>query len=385
MIEEDKFLYKEKYKFNLAFLFLISFIFFQPMLKYSEYVLNFPRINYSIFIVVIFCLYIIVEIPDLFRKRYNFDLWFSFWIILFLSGLQIISSPWSITYGLNGSEQFLKVVSKTFFCYWMFWFCGLHIDKIISNTYTKVALSISWIISLFMILISALNNDVFAILLEGTLIYLMLGDAFAVLSIFMLIYNKKFDILIILLSSVALFALWSRASLYSFIIISFLYMLREHKVRLLLLLLLSFIVYSQINFSKDHRMLTIIFGGIDTSQNIRDQLLQIGLNEIKMVWPFGNFMGDVNSNHGHSGTYIHSYLSYLRQFGIIPFISLIIFGLFYYFKISILWIQNNNKIVRFLFYFTTFILIEVIFARSYTHPYVFLSLSAMPSVLNDLR
>ena len=52
MIDKLKFLYTEQYKTNIAFTFLLSFIVFQPILKYFEYVLLFPRINYSIFIII---------------------------------------------------------------------------------------------------------------------------------------------------------------------------------------------------------------------------------------------------------------------------------------------------------------------------------------------
>ena len=379
MINKPSFLLSEEYRINVLLLFLFSFIFFQPIFKYLEYVLNFPRINFSIIIFLLFSLYMIAA-SNLFLTKYNIDLLFSFWIILFISGIQIISIPWAIHYGLNGPEQFLKIISKTFFCYWMFWFCGLHIKKIINHKYVRLFFSISWIISVLLIFINSLTNEVFSIILQGKAIYLMLGDTFAVLSIFMLIYNKKFDLLILLISMIALFALWSRASLYSFIIISFIYMFKEHKIKLLLLLFLLIFSHDQLLIFKDDRMLRIIFGVFDTSVNARGELLKIGLNEMKMVWLFGDFTGDVKSNYGHSGKYIHSYLSFLRQFGIIPFISLFVLTLYCYIKIIISWYNNNSKHINFIFYFTTFIIIEILFARSYMHPYIWLSLSSIPLI-----
>ena len=92
--------------------------------------------------------------------------------------------PWAVYYGSNGFEVFLKIISKTFFCYWMFWFAGLHIKDILTHKNAKLFFSISWLVSILMIILNALSNEVFNIILDGKTIYLMLGDTFAILSIF---------------------------------------------------------------------------------------------------------------------------------------------------------------------------------------------------------
>ena len=382
MADRFKFLYTEKYKTNIAFLFLISFIVFQPITKYFEYVLLFPRINYSIIVLAVFILYSISFTKD-FLKEQPLDLLFTFWILLFVSGIQIISLPWALYYGLDGPMHYLKIISKTFLCYWMFWFTGLHLENILKDSKTKMFLSISWILSLIMIIANSLSNEAFNIILEGKTIYLMLGDTFAILSVFVLLYNKKWDFLIIGLSLLGLFALWSRASLYSFAIISILYMLKEHKYKMLFLILLGFLFINQIYVDRDDRMLRIIFGGFDASQNMRLKWYELGLKDLRFIWPFGYFMGDVNNNYGHSGTYIHSYLSFLRQFGILPFILFIIALSSFYFKIFLKWLKENNLKVNFLFYYTSFVIIEIIAARSFLHSFIWMSLSAIPLILND--
>ena len=239
----------------------------------------------------------------------------------------------------------------------------------------------SWLLSIIMIVLNSLSNEVFNIVLEGKLIYLMLGDTFAILSIFTLLYNKKWDLFIIILSVIALFALWSRASLYSFIIISMFYMLKEHKYKMLFFILLAFLFINQIYVDKDDRMLRMIFGGFDASQNMRLKWYELGYKDLRLVWPFGYFMGDVNNNYGHSGTYIHSYLSFLRQFGIIPFTVFVITLISFYFKIFLKWIKVNKLSFNFLFYYTSFVIIEIIVARSFLHPFIWMSLSAIPIML----
>ena len=160
-------------------------------------------------------------------------------------------------------------------------------------------------------------------------------------------------------------------------------MIKEHKIKLLLSSVIIMFFLDSLSLFKDDRMLRIIFGGFDTSQSVRHKFLLTGLNEIKMVWPFGYFMGDVSSNYGYTGTYIHSYLSLLRQFGIVPFL---IFGLLlisYYSKLFMLWINTNSRYIKFLFYFTSFVLAEIIFARSYLHPFIWMSLSSIHLIKND--
>ena len=41
MANNQTFLYNEEYKINVCFLFILSFIVFQPILKYAEHILNF--------------------------------------------------------------------------------------------------------------------------------------------------------------------------------------------------------------------------------------------------------------------------------------------------------------------------------------------------------
>ena len=383
MINQSKVSYTEQYKTNIAFFFLLSFLFFQPLLKYFEYVLDFPRINFSLIVVFLFFMYLL-SIHTMIVKYYQIDLLLSFWLILFISGIQILSMPWAIHYSMNGFVTFLKIISTTFFCYWMFWFSGLHIKQILNSEKAKFVFNISWALSMLMILFNALSNDSFKIILDGSNIYLMLADCFAVLSILVLIYNKKFDIWILLLSTLCLFALLSRASLYSFIFISTLYMLKEHKIKLLMLFFIAIFFMDQLFLIRDDRMLRLLFGSFDASQSLRDKWQLFGLKDIRLTWLFGKFMGDVDSSYGNVGTYIHSFLSLIRQFGIIVFLSFIALIISYYYKIIKLWLNNlNNRTrhVNFLFYFTTFVLIEIVFARSYVHPFIWMSLSSV-QILN---
>tara|TARA_Y100000814_G_scaffold86081_1_gene57861 strand:- start:633 stop:1118 length:486 start_codon:yes stop_codon:yes gene_type:complete len=159
-------------------------------------------------------------------------------------------------------------------------------------------------------------------------------------------------------------------------------MIKEHRFKTLLLLLTGIYFLDTFLMLKEDRMFVIIFGGFDTSQSIREKFLHMGLNDIKMVWPFGHFMGDVNSNYGRVGTYIHSYLSFLRQFGLIPFLALSVLVTACYLKIVKLWFLKGNRNINFLFYFTTFVLVEIMFARSYLHSFLWMGLSGISMINN---
>ena len=69
-------------------------------------------------------------------------------------------------------------------------------------------------------------------------------------------------------------------------------------------------------------------------------LFQKGLLAIKEYWFIGDFMGDVRDN-GHTGGYIHNGLSLWRQYGIIPFILLLLLLLGSYLKILILFFKTK--------------------------------------------
>ena len=89
----------------------------------------------------------------------------------------------------------------------------MNIVKVWENKNFWKLMIAAWIFISSVILWSAISNTVvFAIFLGGTQIYLMLADSFAVLSIFILcrLDNSKKELLLILISSICLFALFSR-------------------------------------------------------------------------------------------------------------------------------------------------------------------------------
>ena len=136
----------------------------------------------------------------------------------------------------------------------------------------------------------------------------------------------------------------------------------------------------------DDRMFRLLVGVSDASQNMRQEHLSEGIEDLSNNWLLGSFMGDVQDNFGKSGKYIHNYLSFWRQFGLVPFIGFFIILVIKVSSISIIWLRDkkNDPVKQFLFCFTIFSLIEILIARSYICPYIWLSISGI-SMLTDSK
>ena len=130
-----------------------------------------------------------------------------------------------------------------------------------------------------------------------------------------------------------------------------------------------------------NRMFRFFISGQDSSLTTRESILQDGFKELsyQFNWIIGDFLGDYDKNNDSLGGYIHNYLSFLRQFGVIPFFIFSLLLLFLYAKLSLNYLLNRkNKILEFLFVYTTIFFLQIIVARSFTSAYIWISLTAIP-------
>ncbi len=370
---------------NLSIAFLFIILFFAPIYKYCENVLFFPRINITILYTLIFLGIVLYNTYHI-EKKDKEGVWISFGLLLMISLIQIVSYPWAITYMSYGSHNYLTIISKTMIQAWLFWFAGLYIEEIFKKERFWKFLSFLWLIFVCIIINNAIYNTSFLIILNGNQIYLMLADSFAMLSIFILCKNKNYQIqlLIIILSIICLFALWSRASLYCYMLTIILFLFKNRNIYLgIIVILFSIFVYTNDNIISlaDNRMIRMLYGGYDASQSMRSQQLNQGIQDLKEVWILGSFMGDIEKNFGLRGEYIHNHLSFWRQYGFIPFIIFISLIISIMYKSIIYWMfeKNQKEVPLFLFYFSIFCISEIILARSYVFPYVWLSISGISS------
>ena len=373
----------------LSLIFLFIALGLRPVYKYFEYVLDFPRVNITSIYIVLFLLFIFSNLYNYKNHENEKSLTglSTFWLLLMVSLIQLFSFPFIPNYSNAGTYIYLTIISQTIIQYWLFWIVGMNIVKVWENkTFWKLMIA-AWLFISSVILWSAISNTVvFAIFLGGTQIYLMLADSFAVLSIFILcrLDNSKKELLLILISSICLFALFSRASFYCFILTSIVFLYKKNKIAMFSIIALSltilFINLDNNSFT-DNRMIRMIFGSYDLSQSMREDQLEKGINSLTEAWLLGDFMGDVEESFGEKGNYIHNYLSFWRQFGFIPFLLMIIIAFFSFVKIFIYWWKTNNinGLPLFLFYISVFTLSEIILARSFLYPYIWMSIGGVSS------
>jgi len=370
----------------LAFLMFFHLFIFRPISKYFEYAWGIIRINITIISMLILLCYLIIFLLYLIKTKYiikkNYYIFSASTLLLFIIILQLISFQHLSEY----SDIYLKTISNTIIHYSILFIAGIHITELLKNIAVKTIIVISWIIfTSVLVLFSIANPKGFYLVLNSAPIYLMLADTFAILTILIISMLKSniMKIVLFFITIPILYALYSRASIVIFIFVFGIYLFRKHKKTLLLLIVLITILFSQINIfnilsiSKEDRMFRLFYGIKDNSKKQRTVMLTDGLESIKKNWLTGTFLGEVEEHEGIAGHYIHNFLSFYRQFGIIPFIVFCVIVILLYFKVLLIYLfRETDKYFEFLFLYFTFTLMEIIIARSYTSPYIWFAISS---------
>ncbi len=362
----------------IAFTFLFTYLIFQPYVKYNENVYQGFRFNITLIGVLLLLLLIA---NSLFLLRSFSIRRMPLIVVIFIQILliQMLSFYWIKDYSLHSELIYVKTLSKTLVASSLFLFTGAYLNRLFEGKLYRRIFRGSWVfLTFFFIYHSVVNALRFSIDLGDNLIYLMLADNYAILSIFAVHVTKSRIArhFIFILTSVTLFALLSRTALYFFVAIYILLLYRENKRLLLILFFGSFLF--MLNASSDlreNRMLVLAFGGSDKSASMRYEMLIDGVNSIQQNWFTGQFMGDINEYAGTEGYYIHNYLAVWRQYGLIPFLIIILTIITNQFRIGMKWLKNKpfTDSQFFLFYFSMFVIFEIIFARTFVHPYIWLS------------
>ena len=232
------------------------------------------------------------------------------------------------------------------------------------------------------------------IFLHGLYSYLSVSDSYAIFTLLILFsisprkikHKEIVMVLIIFFCSYCLFTLVSRTSFYFFVAASLMVLMMRGKnvfysAVIILFLILFLVPFVQKYFWVDtskwlsyDRMFRILDGlGSDNSFNERLLYNEIGLYTIQNNWLFGDFMGEYLINM--KGKYMHNYLSFLRQFGIFPFVLLLIAIFLMLGRQIILLIRKNRFFpieTRVAFFAViVFVLLEIALSRAYWYPYIF--------------
>jgi len=376
---------------NIFILFTI-YIFIRPVVKYFEYAYSGIRINITalatLFLMIVLSL-LLLKMLKKFKIALSFKNLFPFFLIILVISIQIVNIPFLIKE--IDFILMLKYLSMTFIGYISFYLIGTRLDYILSK---RKLLFLMWIIMTGVFFEGFLKSETFFIYLNGAMIYLMLADSYAILSIILLVLikNKFLKYIFFFITSFILFTLVSRTSFFLFIFVSLVYffILNWKTGILIVTILIGSIIYNWNTIVNDlgakNRMIRIITTGEDSSYHHRKQILEDNRKNLTIERIIlGQYMSDV-VDFGHSGHYVHSYESFLYSFGILPYITLYAILLFIFNKIFFnLKIVLSNELLSVIFLLGLFLTIEITFSRAYVSPYIWMIVGALPLFIKEFK
>jgi hypothetical protein len=382
---------------SLSLFFVLTELVIKPIFKYFEYHQDGFRLNFSIIFSVIVLFALIEIIIQLCLKKINIRLNLSHSLPLlnlsFIYLIIIISFPFIISLPIYRIEIFyLEYFSSVVITSFLFYMSGFYILDFLNKKKFRSIFFYSWV--LFTIVVLFNTNFDFKYLNSGIDVdvsnpnHVTMSDAYAILSIIVIPFSRKIINKLILfgISSITLYFLMSRASLYTFIFFNFLvFVITDKRIfwAAILILISSFFFMNWeqlLRLNSDNRMLRLITFGNDSSQNSRKIIFMSGLNAIYENWIFGQYMGDVIARK-NTGTYIHNFLSIWRQFGIIPFIFISINIIYIYLKFYLHILKNKdwNNEEQFVFILSAYCLVLFLFARSFVFSEIWIIFSLLPT------
>ena len=382
----------------ILFTFLVIFTSIRPILKYSEYVHESIRINFSIVFTLLAVFLIFINIS--FRKKIDEfvllkpHVFFLGFALIYIIVSQILQFPVIANSCPDCINTYLKTISRTIFSSIIFFFLGFELIRMLENKAKSNLIFLSWIVYTIVVFanVGIGANGTYSLHLNGEQIYLTLADAYALLS-FLTLYKINrfyFKVVVFFISSVILFLLLSRTSLYLFVVINFIVLFKQSPFKFIMLSVVAlcwFVSFVNLDVSsyENTRMFRFLLTGEDSSWSGRKLLLRDGLDHLFSYWFLGEFMWEVKASGGKTGNYIHNILSILNQFGLIPFLIIVSSMLISYIKISFSFIFKNNRTNTLLFTICSYCFLCLIFARSYTVVFYWLALTSTYTYYNKRK
>ena len=381
----------------LSLFFLLTELVIKPIFKYYEYHQDGFRLNFSVIFSVIVLLALIEGVIYLKSKKINIRTNLSHSLpLLNLSIIYliiIISFPYIIALPIYRIEIFyFEYFSMLVISSFLFYMSGFYILDILNKKRFRAIFFYAWILYTIVVLLNtSFELKYFSSTIDIDLAnpnYIMMSDAYALLSIIVLPYTRNLMYRLILLgiSSFTLYFMMSRASLYSFVFLNFLVLMIIDKrvfwsIIFFFMASIFFINWEQfIRLNSDNRMFRLITFGNDLSQNSRQTIFKTGLDAIYNNWFFGQYMGDVIVRK-NTGTYIHNIFSVWRQFGLIPFLLILINIIYIFLKFYLhsLRAKSWNSEQQFVFILSAYCLVLFLFARSFLFSEIWIVFSLLPT------
>jgi len=212
--------------------------------------------------------------------------------------------------------------------------------------------------------------------------YQFIGDALAIsfLLNIALFSSRVFKFALGLSAAAVIFLVGSRTSFAVFVLTCLIFILISIRLRwfvaLALIISVAVLMFgSTIDFAeleeKNPRMVGIFTEyEEDTSIDAREDLGQLGWNDISNNPIFGRFGGQRNVGTWHD--YMHNILSYWRQFGLVPFAMLLFLHLAFAYFSHARRSQHSNTNYAIPFLLGIFLIVESAISRSFAFSYIHL-------------
>jgi len=388
---------------KLLLILLLLLNLFLPIYDFARVFYEIPRMGLHIILAFVATMYLSILI---YKNKATIKLNKYQWSCIGLLGLifllQIISYPQVITYSVDAKNIYLHTIFSTIFMTSFMWLLGSGIYEIFDCSDSKL-IKISYaVIIIFLIFNIIYNGRNYGGLLNKLNIlplnsgkgynYLSLGESFAFFTLlFYAFANEKYKSFIMFMGLVFLYAINSRASFYTYILVFLIigfYKMRNYWKVLFFLFIVFALIFNlfidDYNLTKNVlemtnydsiRMFRVFNPEKDTSWEARKEIFEVEIEELKKHWFTGNFLGELRSGHGR---YIHNWLSFWSAYGVIPFCVFVYITSFLFIKTYLLWKKNkSNSLLTFIFAYSMYTIICIIVARSYTFNEIWFSLAAM--------
>lgn len=316
------------------------------------------------------------------RKHHHYILIFSFSFFVFLFFLNVVfSQSYTEVGGELTSVNFYSVILiktiSSFLCGWGLYSVLENRSKALMTAYFVVVFSIFSFIDFanFKFDFSVYDD------INDRNSYLIVSDILVIchfLSIFK-VRNSLIRSALHFIILILLFLLGSRTSLYLFfstVLLCELILSRRKKFIApiyLISIVFGFLYLSNIGFWQDYERMFVIFTGVaDHSVSAREILVQEGLSAVQKNIILGDFMGQVSHGGGGTmlGSYIHDYRSYIRQFGLVGFVPiLILFSWISFVAIKVITVKKANFHHYTYLSLYVYLVTEMIFSRAFNYTF----------------
>lgn len=367
----------------MGLLYLIVLYFITPVYKFCEVYFDYPKINFSavrliLFFITLFLLFLFIlfnKIRLIFLKKALSTLIPAI-LCIFLVIVIILASYSSIlSYSNDAINIYLLRIDACIVGYSMIFIAGFFFDYSNEKVVQKLFLYLWIIFTLFIIF--NLNILIASFILYGvyekTINYIFLSNGYLFFSIFLLCFIPQTNIKIFVWVTIliVMFFVPSRSNTIFFIFATLFPLIFNLKRIFYFVLSIAFFMLFFGNTLFEFLDSEIITKNRTFSSNIEaDESLDLRLYQanknfenLKSNWFFGDFMGDIRI-HGEDGNETHSYISFWEQFGIIPFLLMLIsvFTLLYYLYLLR---RNSSQIYMSTLILSLFFIPSMLFAKSY--------------------